>query len=54
MTKQQSEERQQRLIEALDRFYEHKHTDDDLAVINYETGLINYRPTYEHQRIVSQ
>lgn len=55
MTQQDCEEREQRLIEALDRFHEGKETQDDLSIIRYETGLINYHPrnTDEHQRRIS-
>ncbi len=49
MTTAEQEERQQRIRDALDRFYNHEHTEDDLAIISYEIG-INYRPRTDHEQ----
>ncbi len=43
MTTAEQEERQQRIRDALDKVYNHEHTEDDLAVICYETG-VNWAP----------
>jgi hypothetical protein len=44
---QQENETQARLVEALDRFHQGRETEDDLSVIQYFTGLTNYRPQRE-------
>lgn len=42
---QQQTEMEHRLWDALDALTTGTWTDDDLALINYTTGLTNYRPT---------
>ncbi len=49
MTQAEQEERQQRIRDALDRFYNHEHTKDDLAIISHEI-CFNYRPRTDHER----